>query len=145
MKSIALFLLLFASCAACAEGGAHERLEQLEAELKSVRQEQQSVYQNYQMVRDMRLMAVQEGLPPTSGHPYGKETRGTDLYTPPPNYDEVMHAQMEREQRIRQYSDDLKTLGARYLELEEKRKALLEEIGELKRQQDGLSLAWPID
>ncbi len=134
MKALLFSLLLLASCASFAEGDAHDRLVQIEAELKSVRQEQQSVYQSYQMVRDMRLMAVQEGLPPTSGYPYGKETRGTDLYTPPPNYNEVMRAQMEREQRIRQYTDDLKALGARYLELEEERKSLLEEIGDLKRQ-----------
>jgi flagellar motility protein MotE (MotC chaperone) len=140
MKSIVLFLMLFTSCAAFAEGDAQDKLGQLEAELKSVRHEQQSVYQNYQMTRDLRLMEVQEGLPPQAQYPYGK-----DINTPPPNYDEVMRAQMEHEKNIRQYTDELKALAARYLELEEKRKALLEQIKELKRQQqDGLSDAIPI-
>lgn len=133
MKTLLLSLLLFASCTAFAGTDAQNKLDQLEDELKSVRQEQQAVYQNYQMVRDMRLMEVQEGLPPTSGYPYGKELRDTDLYTPPPNFDEVMRAQMERERRIERYTDDLKALGARYLELEEERKSLHEEIRELKR------------
>lgn len=136
MRRVLLLLLLFASAAAFAGSNARDELRRLEAGLESVRQEQQSVYQNYQMTKELRLMEVQEGLPPTSGYPYGKDVYGTNLYTPPPNYDEVMRAQMEREKRIRRYSDDLRTLAARYLELEEERKALTEEIRELRQQKN---------
>jgi len=128
MKHILLFLLLFVSATALANDGVQDKLKQLEADLSSVRQEQQAVYQNYQMVRDMRLMEVQEGVPPKPQYPYGM-----DLNTPPPNFDEVFRMQMEREQRIRQYTDDLKNMSERYLELEQERKALLEQIRELKQ------------
>jgi hypothetical protein len=127
MKHILLSLLLFVSAAAFADDDAQDMLQQLEADLSSVRQEQQSVYQNYQMVRDMRLMEVQEGIPPKSQYP-----QGMDLDTPPPNFDEVFRMQMEREQRIRQYTDDLKNMSERYLELEQARKALLEQIRALR-------------
>lgn len=129
MRHILLSLLLFMSAAAFADDDGQDKLKQLEADLHGVRQEQQSVYQNYQMVRDMRLMEVQEGIPPKSQYP-----QGMDLNTPPPNFDEVFSMQMEREQRIQQYTDDLKNLSERYLELEEEHKALLEQIGELKQQ-----------
>lgn len=129
MKSILLSLLLFGSGTAFAETDALGKLNQLEAALNGVRQEQQSVYQNYQMTKELRLMEVQEGAPPMSQHPYGM-----DINTPPPNYDDVVRAQMERERRIQQYTDELKDLSARYLELEDQRKELLEQIGELRRQ-----------
>jgi hypothetical protein len=129
MKHILFSLLLFVSAAAFAEADTQDKLKLLEADLSSVRQEQQAVYQNYQMVRDMRLMEIQESIPPGSQYP-----QGMDIDTPPPNFDEVFRMQMEREQRIRQYTDDLKGLSEHYLELEQERKVLLEEIGELKRQ-----------
>lgn len=129
MKQILLSLLLFASAAAFADDDAQNQLQQLEAALESVRQEQQAVYRNYQMVRDMRLMEVQEGVPPRPQYPYGM-----DLNTPPPNFDEVFGMQAEREQRIRQYTDDMKNLSARYLELEAERKSLTQRIRELKQQ-----------
>ncbi|OGS87742.1 MAG: hypothetical protein A2061_02405 [Gallionellales bacterium GWA2_59_43] len=62
------------------------------------------------------------------------QSYGESINTPPPNYDDVMREQLEREQRIQQYSDELKNLSERYLELEEERRALLEQIRELKRQ-----------
>ena len=129
MRYILLFLLLFTSGAALADDEAKDKLKQLEADLNRVRQEQQAVYQNYQMVRDMRLMEVQEGIPPRSKYPHGM-----DINTPPPNFDEVFRMQMQREQRIRLYTDELKSLSERYLKLEQERKALLEQIRALKQQ-----------
>jgi chromosome segregation ATPase len=124
MKHILLFLLLFVSATAFAETEAQDELNRLEAELSGVRQEQQSVYQNYQMTKELRLTEVQESSP----------SYGESINTPPPNYDDVMREQLEREQRIQQYSDELKSLSERYLDLEEERKALLEQIRELKQQ-----------
>ena len=131
MKHVFLFLLLIASGAALAGSNAPDELSKLEAALNSVVQEQQSVYQNYQMTKELRLIEVQEGSPPMMQHPYGM-----DIYTPPPNYDDVVRTQMEREQRIQQHTSELKSLSVRYLELENQRKALLEQIKELKPHPD---------
>lgn len=131
MKRI-LLILLIASGTALAGVDTQSKLNQLEAALNGVRQEQQSVYQNYQMTKDLRLMEVQGGTPPMSQHPYG-----TDINTPPPNYDDVLRMQKEHERRIQQYTDDLKSMSEHYLELEKERKILLDQIRELKRQQGG--------
>lgn len=129
MKAILLFLLLGATGGAFADTDPRENLKQLEAELNDVRQEQQSVYQSYQMVKELRLMNVQEGLSPRPQYPHGM-----GINTPPPNYDDVVRAQLERERSIQQYSDDLKRLSVRYLELETQRKLLQERIRESRLQ-----------
>lgn len=126
MKQIMLFWLVIAAGSALAESGKPEELTRLEAALNDVRQEQQSVYQNYQMTREQRLIEVEEGSPVVVQHPYGMSVE-----TPPPNYDDVIRAQIEREQRIQQQTDELKNLSLRYLELEKRRKALTEKIREL--------------
>ena len=131
MKPILVFLLLIATGTAYADADTRDKLNQLRTALDGVRQEQQSVYQNYQMARELRLTEVQEGMPPRAQQPYG-----TDLNTPPPNYDDVVRAQLGREQRIQEYTDTMKGLSVRYLELEEKRKELLRQITELERHAD---------
>jgi len=131
MKQIILFLLLIASGAALADPNSSIRLNKLKAELSSVQQEQQSAYQNYQMTQELRRIEVQEGSPPMIQHPYG-----TDIYTPPPNYDDVLRAQVERENRIQQYTSELSQLFARFQELENQRKLILKNIKELEQHPD---------
>lgn len=128
MKQIILFLLLIASGAALAGPDTSARLSQLKTELGNVQQEQQSVYQNYQMTKELRRIEVQEGSPPMAQHPYG-----LDINTPPPNYDDVLQAQVEREEHIQQYTSDLRRLFARFLELEGQKKLLLMQIRELEQ------------
>ncbi len=127
-----IVLLVIASSAALSAPDSTDRLNDLASQLNDVRQEQQSVYQNYQMTREARRLEVQEGSPPMAQHPYG-----LDIYTPPPGYDDVLREQQAREQRIQQYTDELRGLSARYLELERQRKSLLRQIEDLKQQSNG--------
>lgn len=128
MKRILLFLLSLAACAAFADGGTRDELGRLEAELDSVQQEQRSVFQNYQMTRELRLNEVQDGKALAM-----QGASGTSLNRPPPNYEDVVREQMGREQRIEQFTRDLQQLSVRYLALEDRRKALLDRIAELKQ------------
>ncbi|HEY6096401.1 MAG TPA: hypothetical protein VIU93_15780 [Gallionellaceae bacterium] len=98
-----------------------DELSRLESALNGVRQEQQSVFERYQLLKDLRLKEVEEGSPV-----YGK-----DINTPPPNYDDFVRGQLAREQRIQQYTEELKRLSLHYLELEAQRKSLVEQISEL--------------
>lgn len=145
MKHILLFLLLFASGSALADSGTPDDLGKLEAALNEVLQEQQSVYQDYQMTKEMRLQEVQEGSQALLQQPYGLivdtygrplNIRGMTSDTPPPNYDDVVRTQLAREQRIQQQTDELKKLSLRYLELEQQRKALRAQIRKLKQPSD---------
>jgi len=130
MKHIILILLLAASGAPLAEN-APGGLGQLKVQLSVVREEQQSVYHNYQMTRELRLKEVQEGSPPMGLYP-----NGTGIDTAPPNYEDVLRAQLEREGRIQQYTSDLVRLSARFLDLENQKKALLKQIKEMEQHPD---------
>ena len=130
MKQIILFLLLIASGAALAQPGTPNDLDKLESTLTSVLQEQQTVYQDYQMTKELRLMEVREGNPLAPQYPYG-----TTVDTAWPNYDDIVRMQMEHEQRIDWYTTKLKSLLQRYTELENQRKALRELISRLKQNQ----------
>lgn len=131
MKQIILFLLLIFSGAALADADTSARLSQLKEALSNVQQEQQSAYQNYQMTQELRRIEVQEGSPPMAQHPYGM-----DINTPPPNYEDVLRAQQEREARIQQYTSELGSLFRSFLELEQQKKLLRKQIQELEQHSD---------
>jgi hypothetical protein len=92
-------------------------------ELSLVQQEQQAVFQQFQMVRELRneLLAPPPQRPALS---YG----GVDGTVP--NYDDQVAAQKDREQRIGDYSRQMEQLYARYQELDGRRQALVEELAQ---------------
>ncbi len=123
-----LFMLLLASGPALAQPNGPDELARLKSSLHQVQEEEQSVYQSYQMLKELRLHLVQQNSPPMVNYP-----QGMDIYTPPPNYEDVLRAQQAREARIRQYTADLDRLATRFFELERERKSLAEDIA--KREQ----------
>ncbi len=129
MKRILLCLLLLAPAPVLADPNTPDELTRLEATLQSVQQEQQSVFQSYQMTKERRRMAMEQEYQPNTRDPYSN-----DFNAQWPSYDDAMRAQMERERRIQQYSDYMKSLLERYLELERQRKSLIQRINELEQQ-----------
>ena len=100
------------------------RIRGVEAALSRINAEQQSVYQQFQMVQEMRRSDERQMQPLQS-------------YTPPPtppNYDDVKREEAERAQRINDYQYELDRLYARYRELEEQKKPLLDALAELAQQ-----------
>jgi hypothetical protein len=101
-----------------------DEIRRVQAALTHIAQEQQSLYQQFQMVQELRRSDVAQMQPLQS-------------YTPPatpPNYDDVQREQEARTERIQQYQDELDRLYARYRELEEQKKPLLEELSALAQQ-----------
>jgi predicted nucleic acid-binding Zn-ribbon protein len=99
-------------------------VRRVESALTRISQEQQSVYQQFQMVQEMRR-TLQAQMQPLQS------------YTPPatpPNYDDVKREEEERARRINDYQYELDRLYARYRELEELKKPLLEELAALAQQ-----------
>jgi len=87
-------------------------------ELALLQQEQQAVFQQFQMVRELRngLMAPAPSQPPLT-------------YQSIPNYDDVVAAQRAQEQKVTEYGQEMDRLFARYQELEGRRQTLVEELG----------------
>ena len=124
MKTPALLLGLLFSGLAFAQGG-DARLAQLEGELSRVRAEQQSVYQQFQILQALQKSDSADVAP-------------AQLLNVPdgsaPSYDDGQRALREREARVRNYGEELRHLADRYQALEAQAAPLLEEIRAREKQ-----------
>ncbi len=97
-------------------------------ELVLVQQEQQSVFQQFQMVRELRHGLESPPPPPpalTMNDPNQSYSQS------PPNYYDQVAAQQDRAQKLIYYGQEMDRLFAQYQELEGRRKALLEDLSRL--------------
>jgi len=104
------------------------RITQLEMALNHVSQEQQSVYQQFQMLQELRRNEMQDAnMLVTQGMGGVKDM-------PPISYDDSIQLQRERKERFQQQSRDLDRLYARYAELGEQKKVILDQLRELAKE-----------
>ncbi|SFN43697.1 hypothetical protein [Nitrosospira briensis] len=112
-------------------------ITRLETVLNHVNQEQQAVYQQFEMTQELRRNEIQESYPQTIQAPstivQGSYVVGGLKDNPPPSYDDNVRLLRERQERIQQYTEDLNRLYARYAELGEQKKVLLDQLMELVR------------
>jgi hypothetical protein len=104
------------------------RMAQLESALSQVTEEQKSVYQQFQMVQELRRNEVQ-GVDPLMA-----QGMGGVKDAPPVNYDDNIAAQRERQARVQQYDRDLNRLYSRYSELGERKRTLLDQMTALAKE-----------
>lgn len=112
------------------------KVAQLETALNQVQQEQQALYQQFQMAQELRQNEIQESFPQT---PQTPSTMTQSPYVtglinnPPQSYDENIRSQRERQERIQQYTRDINRLYSRYNELGEQKRGLIDQLMELTR------------
>jgi hypothetical protein len=124
-----VWVLLLLSGLAWSAGDVEAELRRVEAALQRVQQEQQSIFQQFQMTQELRRTEMQAANPSV--------IQNSPVYaedTPPPNYYDVVRQRAERDGRIAQYTEDLNRLYARYQELEREKAALLEREAELQQE-----------
>ena len=126
LRSLALVLALTTGSATAATSEAMlQQQRQVEAALARISQEQQSIYQQFQMVQELRRNDERQMLPmPSYGFPP----------TSPPNYDDMKRQEEARAQRIRELQYEVDRLYARYRELEEQKRPLIETLYALAQQ-----------
>lgn len=127
MKVVLLFLLLLTSLWAFAEPD--PRLQQLEAAYSRVQQEQQSVYQQFLMTQELRRNEMQDTSQMTLQN---NAVMGIDS-TRPIDYDENVRKQRAKQERLNRYEQEISQSYARFLELGEQKKVLLDQILELSK------------
>lgn len=94
--------------------------KRIQAALAALREQQQAVYQQFQMAQEMRRYEM--GRPdPVAPPPSG-------VAPPPGNYEELLAERQRREARIRELSAEIDRLYARFREIEEERRALVEQL-----------------
>ena len=104
------------------------RITQLEMALNHVSQEQQSVYQQFQMLQELRRNETQDA------NMLVTQDMGGVKDMPPISYDDSIRLQRERKERFQQQSRDLDRLYARYAELGEQKKVILDQLRELAKE-----------
>lgn len=128
MKALLLILLLSSAGWVFAE--ADPRLRELQAEYEHVQQEQQSMYQQFQMVQELRRNELQDRQPSAI---QGYSAAGNDA-AKALDFDENVRRQRERQERLQGYDRDIERAYGRYMELSNRKKVLLEQIAELAKQ-----------
>ena len=127
LRALIAFVAIGLCCAAAvAQTEADAELRQLDAALNRIQQAQQGIYQQFQMVQELRRAELAR-LDPFAPQP------NVGIAPPPQDYNELQRQREERENRIKERTAELDRLYARYQELEEQKRPLLERMGELGR------------
>jgi len=126
MRRLSFILpLLFLSFGALAAGNEAE-LQRLQSALSLLNQEQQAVYQQFQMVQELRRANVQG----VSG-PYTTQLGSPRYAGEVPNYTEVVEAQKNVIRRNDDLARQAEELYGRYAEIEDRKKPLQQRIYDL--------------
>ena len=123
---VLLFLIGLLASVAYAQPEVDAEIRQLQSQIFAVQQEQQSLFQQFQMLQSLRRDEQQ------AAHPTVIEN--SPIYSsdnPPPNYDDLVRDKAARDERIRQYTGDLNTLYSRYQSLEQQKQPLIARLREL--------------
>lgn len=124
------FCLLLVSMSVPAVAGNEQQILELEAAIMQQQQEQQILFQRFQMLQELRrheITQIEQALPTGSDVIINGEA---------PKYEDVARQRKERAERIRHYTDELDELYMRYQETENERRALIEQLNGLKPGKD---------
>ena len=117
---VLLFLIGLLASVTYAQPEVDAEIRQLQSQIYAVQQEQQSLYQQFQMLQSLRRDEQQAANPTV--------IENSPVYSsdnPPPNYDDIVRDKAARDARIRQYTGDLNTLWSRYQSLEQQKQPLI--------------------
>lgn len=118
-RTAAFFLLAVFSGACLAQSGNESQMRRLTALLDGIRQEQQSVYQQFQMTETLQRSELRD-----LGTVPGIEVQEGS----PPSYDDAQRAKRDRQNRLNYYADEMKRLSGRYRELANESASVVEQM-----------------
>lgn len=129
MKSLFFCLLLVSMCASAAADN-EKRIFELETAIMQQQQEQQILFQRFQMLQELRrheITQIEQALPTGSDIIISGEA---------PKYEDTARQRKERTERVHRYTDELNELYMRYQETENERQTLIEQLNGLKPGQE---------
>src|SRR5262249_39361922 len=121
-------LAYFLSAVALADAATEAEIGRLQTQLDQLQHVQQSVYQQFQMIQELRRTEIEAQYPQVIQNSPQYEMGS------PPNYDDVVRQKNERDYRIKQYTDDLNRLYGQYQELANQKRALVDRLNLLIQQ-----------
>lgn len=100
---------------------AENDVKALHEALTLINQEQQAVFQQFQMIQQLRRANAEPVLPPVGGGPPG-------------NYDDVVAAKKGQAEREEAYARELQELYRRHRDLEQEKRPLMEGLRRLRQE-----------
>jgi len=129
MRVVLLAVCLSASIA-FAQSPVQTEIFALQQQIASIQQEQQTVFQQFQMLQTFKRDEQQAANP--------QVIENSPIYSqdnPPPNYDDIVREKQARQDRIKQYTSDLNALFERHRALEQQKQALIARLRALTQTQ----------
>jgi hypothetical protein len=123
---VLLFLIGLVASVAFAQPEIDAEIRQLQSQISAIQLEQQSLFQQFQMLQSLRRDEQQ------AAHP--EVIENSPIYSsdnPPPNYDDLVRDKAARQERIRQYTSDLNALYSHHQSLEQQKQPLIARLREL--------------
>lgn len=118
-------LLALVPAIGLADGDVDAEMRRVESALNRIQMEQQTVFQQFQMVQELGRQELQR---------IEQSVLMNQPSAQPRNYDDVVREQQAYEDRRRRYADEAERLYARYRELEEQKRPLLDRLNELAQE-----------
>lgn len=135
MKLLLLGLLLLSlPLSAASDTDTQKQIQEIESTLSILQQEQQNLFQQFQMLQELRRQAFLEESDAILLQQNQPIMGGSGL-----NYDEVQKRKQERFARIKDYSARLDEIHARYQEIDQERQTLIGELTGLRRSKPSAS------
>jgi hypothetical protein len=122
-------LVFCLSAAVLADAATEAEIGRLQMQLDQLQHLQQSVYQQFQMIQELRRTEIDAQYPQVI-----QNSPDYAIGNSPPNYDDVVRQRAERDNRIKRYTDDLNRLYAQYQDLEGQKRSLVDRLNLLVQQ-----------
>ena len=122
-------LVFCLSAAVLADAATEAEIGRLQMQLDQLQHLQQSVYQQFQMIQELRRTEIDAQYPQVI-----QNSPDYAIGNSPPNYDDVVRQRAERDNRIKRYTDDLNRLYAQYQDLEVQKRSLVDRLNLLVQQ-----------
>lgn len=116
IRTVTAAVLLCASFARAAG----DDLKSLQDALGLLNQEQQAVYQQFQMIQQLRRSNVEPVLPPIGGGPPG-------------NYDDMVANKRAQTEREENYAREMRDLYQRHRDIEREKQTIIQQIQRLRK------------
>ena len=122
IRSLFCLLVLLPALAFGASTEVEVQIRRLEAAIAQANQEQQSLHVQFQMMLEVRRAESQQ---------FSAAMPQAGVAAPPMNYEDLARLRLDNESRLRQHTDELNRLYARFREIEQEKQRLRDRLNQL--------------
>ena len=129
MRWVFAALAYVLSTVVLADAATEAEIGRVQVQLEQLQHVQQSVYQQFQMIQELRRTEIDAQYPQVI-----QNSPDYAMGNSPPNYEDMVRQRAERDNRIKQYTYDLNRLYGQYQELENQKRSLVDRLNVLIQQ-----------